>query len=191
MNLIPENGEVFYYPNFFTPKESLNYFQILLNQTHWQQEPIKIFGKEVMQPRLTAWHGNAGMSYRYSGLTMKGHSWTPTLLEIKERLEAKASTTFNGVLLNLYRNERDSMGWHRDNEKELGKNPVIASVSFGATRRFLLRHREKKDLRVELELEDGSFLLMRGETQHFWQHSVPKETSAAGPRINLTFRFIQ
>lgn len=191
MNLLPEDGEVLYYLDFFSPEERVGYFQHLLNETPWQQEAIKFFGKEVMQPRLTAWYGDEGMTYRYSGLTMKGHLWTPSLMEIKHRVEERAKTRFNGVLLNFYRNETDSMGWHRDNEKELGLNPVIASVSFGASRRFLCRHREKKDLKVELELKDGSLLLMKGKTQHFWQHSVPKETSAAGPRINLTFRFIQ
>ncbi len=191
MNLLSQDGEVYLFQDFFSEEERKKYFKSLLAETPWEQKPIKMFGKEIMQPRLTAWFGDEGMSYRYSGLTMKGHVWTPTLLEIKARIEENAQVRFNGVLLNLYRNQNDSMGWHRDNEKELGLNPVIGSVSLGETRRFILRHREKKDLKFELELTDGSFLLMKGKTQHFWQHSVPKENSAAGPRINLTFRIIK
>lgn len=191
MNLLPRDGVIYYYPDFFTEDESREFFQILLTETPWKQEPIKIFGKEVMQPRLTSWYGDNGLSYRYSGLSMQGAGWTPTLLRIKEKIETKTESRFNGVLLNLYRDQNDSMGWHRDNEKALGTRPVIASVSLGATRRFLLRHYEIKDLKQEMELKDGSLLLMKGKTQHFWQHSVPKENSATGPRINLTFRFIQ
>lgn len=191
MNLLSQDGEVYLFQDFFSEEDRKKYFKSLLEDTPWEQKPIKLFGKEVMQPRLTAWFSDEGMSYRYSGLTMNGHVWTPILLKIKERIEEKVQVRFNGVLLNLYRNHDDSMGWHRDNEKELGPNPVIGSVSLGATRRFLLRHCERKDLKVELELKDGSFLLMKGKTQHFWQHSVPKESSAAGPRINLTFRIIK
>lgn len=168
----------------------MRFYNGLLHDISWKQEPIVIFGKRVMQPRLTAWHGDAGIAYRYSGITMQPEPWTRMLAEIKNRLEGSAGVTFNSVLLNLYRDGQDSMGWHRDDEKELGKNPVIGSVSFGDTRTFMIRHAKDRSLKTSVNITNGSFLLMAGEMQHHWMHSIPKTAKPAGVRINLTFRKI-
>jgi len=188
-NILPKDGEVIYFPQLFTADESEGYLASLQKEVNWKHEPIKIFGKEVMQPRLTAWYGDS--EYRYSGITMHPNAWTSSLMKIKQKIEAIAGITFNSALLNHYRNEKDSMGWHRDNEKELGENPIIGSVSFGATRTFQLKHYFDKQLKTSIDLTDGSFLLMRGETQHYWQHCIPKTSRPLGPRINLTFRILR
>ena len=190
MNLLDKDGEAFFFENVFSKEESDQYLMKLQNEIAWRQEPIKIFGKSVMQPRLTAWYGDADKTYRYSGLLMTPQAWSPSLLEIKKRVEALAAVEFTSVLLNFYRNERDSMGWHRDNEKELGQNPVIGSVSFGATRRFDFRHYFEKSLKSSVDLTHGSFLLMKGATQQNWEHSIQKSSRPIGPRINLTFRVL-
>ena len=156
----------------------------------WRQEKIRMFGKEVDQPRLTAAFADPGVRYRYSGLTLEPHPWSPELLDIRRRAEQDAGRRFNYVLCNLYREGRDSMGFHADDEPELGKDPVIASVSLGATRRFVLRHRRRPLPPVALELTDGSLLVMAGTTQHHWLHGVPRTRAPVGPRINLTFRWI-
>ena len=185
------DGDVILYEAFFTPAESERFFTQLLATTQWEQSHLKIYGKEIAEPRLTAWYGDAGKSYTYSGITRRPLPWTPALSQIKERVESVAQTSFNSVLLNLYRDGRDSIGWHQDKEPELGQNPVIASVSFGATRCFRLRHKRRKDLPlVELDLTNGSLLIMCGPTQHFWQHQIPKTAKPVGQRINLTFRVI-
>ncbi len=183
--------EIQYFPSLFNLDESHDFLNRLQTEIAWRQEPIRIFGKLVMQPRLTALYGDLEKEYRYSGLLMKPLAWTETLLEIKKRIEGLSDVTFTTALLNLYRNEKDSMGWHRDNEKELGPNPVIGSVSFGATRSFQLRHYYKKNLKEVIDLEHGSFLLMRGSTQHFWEHCLPKRSKSCEPRINITFRVIK
>ena len=159
----------------------------LIAETSWRSESITLWGKQFLQPRLTAWHGDA--SYMYSGLTMQAFPFTPLLAEIKRVVETVSGRTFNSVLLNHYRNERDSMGMHSDDEPELGPNPAIASVSFGATRTFILRHKRSKRT-VKLDLTDGSMLVMAGATQSNWSHGINKSTKSMGPRINLTFRFI-
>ena len=187
-NLLPQDGHAQLLDLFLTPVESDRYFQNLQTEIMWKQEPIKIFGKPVMQPRLTALYGDLEKPYKYSGTTMTPKLWTNTLLEIKWRVEAVTNLKFTTALLNQYRNGQDSMGWHRDNEKELGPNPTIASVSFGATRRFLFRHYNEKDLKAAVDLTHGSLLIMSGSCQHFWQHSIPKTKLETGPRINLTFR---
>ncbi len=144
----------------------------------------------IMQPRLTAWYGDPDKKYSYSGITMAPTNWTTPLMAIKSRVDDCAGVQFNSVLLNYYRDGKDSMGWHRDNEKELGLNPVIASVTFGASRNFQLRHyRDKKSL-VQVSLQHGSLLLMKGATQHFWEHQLPKTTKVMSPRLNMTFRVI-
>ena len=190
-NILPYQGEAYLYPNFFTKAESEGYFKELLNNIAWKQEPIKIFGQQVMQPRLTAWYGNSDKPYTYSGITMQPQIWTSALIAIKEKIETVAGVEFTSALLNLYRDGKDSMGWHRDNEKELGPNPVIGSVSFGAGRIFKLRLYKDKNISKSLELGDGSFLLMQGETQHYWEHGVAKTNKDVGPRINITFRVIK
>jgi len=185
------DAEITLFPQFFPPAESDTLFSTLLGHTKWEQRNIKLYGRLYPEPRLTAWHGDEGRIYSYSGLTLHPLAWTETLLQIKSRLDAVAGVTFNSVLLNLYRNGRDSNGWHQDNEPELGLNPVIASVSFGGTRRFQMRHKLRKDLpKVEIDLTHGSLLLMSGTTQHFWQHQIPKTAKPVEQRINLTFRVI-
>ena len=159
----------------------------LLAETAWRSESITLWGKQFLQPRLTAWYGDA--SYTYSGLTMEALPFTPLLAEIKHAVEQASGRAFNSVLLNYYRNERDSMGMHSDDEAELGTEPAIASVSFGATRTFILRHKRNKRT-VRVDLTDGSLLLMAGATQSNWSHGINKGTAPKGPRINLTFRFI-
>lgn len=189
-NLLPIDGEAYFYPDLFSATERHELFLGLQTNVGWKQEPIKIMGREIMQPRLTAWHGDAGKSYRYSGIIMNPAPWIPELLIIKERIQEVSGQTFNSVLLNFYRNGQDSMGWHRDNEKSLGADPVVGSVSFGASRTFQFKHREQPELRENITLTDGSFLLMKGATQQHWYHRIPKETKVSGARINLTFRTI-
>lgn len=163
----------------------------LINDVPWRQERIVVWGKEYAQPRLIAWYGDPGSSYTYSGITLEPTPWTGLLLEMKRRVEAIAADTFNSVLLNYYRDNRDSMGFHSDDEPELGARPVIASLSFGEERTFIMKHRLDKSAKpVRLRLASGSLLLMKGETQRYWKHGIAKETRPCGPRVNLTFRRI-
>jgi alkylated DNA repair dioxygenase AlkB len=185
------DADVTLYPSLFDTGERDRLFQELLTGTEWRHDAIQIYGRQIPLPRLTAWYGDEGASYTYSGIEMNPVSWTPTLLSIKDRIEAAAGVHFNSVLLNLYRDGRDGVAWHQDNEPELGKNPVIGSVSFGETRTFQLKHRSRKDLGiVNIDLSHGSFLLMKGPTQHFWRHRLPKTPRVLKPRVNLTFRKI-
>jgi alkylated DNA repair dioxygenase AlkB len=189
--ILMDNADVIIYRHLFYKEESDQLFYELYNNTNWRQDSISFYGKSIPLPRLTAWYGNSGKSYTYSGIEMEPEHWTPNLLKIKSKIEILADVEFNSVLLNLYRSGKDSVSWHSDDEAELGKNPVIASVSFGDTRRFMFREKNQKDARkIEIELDHGSFLIMRGETQHFWQHQVPKTSKPVNPRINLTFRVI-
>lgn len=183
-------GELVYYPHFFSLAESDCYLEQLTSEIDWRHEPIKLYGREILQPRLTAWYGDAGKSYTYSGIEMQPQPWTAALLTIKQEIETIAGVIFNSVLLNLYRHGQDSVAWHSDDEPELGINPVIGSVSFGVTRKFQLRHKVQKELKQTIELSHGSFLLMKGTTQHHWQHQIPKTARVKDPRINLTFRVI-
>ena len=184
------DAEIIYYPNFFDTEESDLLFQELLLTIPWQQDDIKVFGKVHAQPRLTALFGNEGKSYSYSNIKMQPHSWNPILQNLKLKVEAVSATEFTTVLLNLYRDGKDSNGWHADNEKELGTNPIIASMSFGAERYFHLQHNNDKNLKLKILLEHGSLLVMKGTTQHFWKHQIPKTAKPIGSRINLTFRSI-
>tara|TARA_B100000949_G_C14095355_1_gene371753 strand:- start:29 stop:640 length:612 start_codon:yes stop_codon:yes gene_type:complete len=186
-----DHASVIYYPDFFSKSKSGLYFKELYEETPWQQDDIKIFGKIYPQPRLTALYAGNGLPYSYSGITMHPHHFTPTLQHIKELVEGICNTEFTTCLLNLYRNGQDSNGWHADDEKELGKNPVIASVSFGAERFFKMRPKDRKGETIKLKLAHGSLLIMAGETQHFWQHELPKTKLVIEPRINLTFRVIK
>jgi alkylated DNA repair dioxygenase AlkB len=185
-----KNAEINYYPNFISDKKANHFFQKLLKETPWQQDDIKVFGKIYPQPRLTALYGTEGKSYTYSGITMYPKKFTKDLFSIQEEIETVIQEKFNTVLLNLYRNGNDSNGWHSDNEKELGVNPVIASVSFGAKRYFHLKNKTDSKQTFKLTLDHGSLLLMAGETQHYWQHQLPKTKLVKEPRINLTFRKI-
>ena len=179
------------FPECFGAEESALILDRLLSEIRWQQDYLRFYGKEVAIPRLTSWYGDSGKNYTYSHLTMTPHPWTELLLMIKTRAEALSGAEYNSVLLNLYRSGADGVSWHQDNEPELGDEPVIASVSFGATRIFQLKHLTRKDFpRVEIPLFDGSLLVMRGPTQRCWQHKISKTRKAVGPRVNLTFRYI-
>ena len=184
------DAEVTYYPHFFNLTEADALFQSLLKNTIWQQDDITVYGKSYKQPRLTALYGNNGKSYTYSNITMQPHPFTKELQLIKSKIEATANSEFSTCLLNLYRDGSDSNGWHADDEKELGINPVIASLSFGAERIFHFKHKSNKELKEKLILQHGSLLLMKGATQHHWLHQIPKTKKKIGKRINLTFRFI-
>ena len=190
-NLLPGEGEAYFYGDFFGQEESDRWLASLREEITWKQEPIRIFGKWRMQPRLTALYGNPRIPYTYSRLEMRANPFTPTLAEIRERLMAFCGEEFTHVLLNLYRDGRDSMGWHRDNEPSLGPLPLIASVSLGDTREFQLRHYAGKKPKIKLPLTHGSLLLMKGSTQTHWEHQIPKTAKQVGERINLTFRVIE
>lgn len=190
-NLKLKDADVWYYPNFFTTEVSKHYFKKLFSETNWQQDDITVFGKTYKQPRLTVLYGNNEKPYSYSNITMHPHQFTKELLDIKSEIEAATDENFTTCLLNLYRDGQDSNGWHADNEKELGKNPVIASVSFGENRMFHLKHRYNKELKHKIILESGSLLVMKGATQHNWLHQIPKTKKKVGARINLTFRIIK
>lgn len=185
------DAEIIYYPHFFDKKEADILFDQLTSDIPWQQDDIRVFGKTHLQPRLTALFGNEGKSYSYSNIKMQPHPWNPLLQKIKSRVESVSETNFTTVLLNLYRDGKDSNGWHADNEKELGTNPIIASVSFGTERFFQLKHNTISNLKQNILLEHGSLLLMKGTTQHFWKHQIPKTSKTIGSRINLTFRVIE
>ena len=189
--MLPRLGESYFWEFFFETAESNVFFETLKTEVSWKQEPIKLFGKTIMQPRLTALQGIPTIPYGYSGIRMNPDPFSPTLLAIKARIEPLAGVDFTHVLLNRYRDGKDSMGWHRDNEKELGSNPVIASVSFGSARDFQFRLYESKSEKRSVTLHHGSLLIMKGPTQHHWEHQVPKRANVSGERINLTFRVIK
>jgi len=183
-----ENADVSYFHDFYSLEEASVYFEILLKETDWQADEITIFGKTYPQPRLTALYGDSNRAYSYSNITMFPKPFSELLLKIKNDIEIASEEKYNTVLLNLYRDGSDSNGWHSDDEKELGKNPAIASVSFGAERVFHLRKKKDKSEKHKMVLKNGSLLLMKGETQHTWQHQIPKSKKVNDPRINLTFR---
>ena len=184
------NAELIYIPNVFSIIESDVYFNTITSETNWQHDDITIFGKTHKQPRLTALFGDTDQPYSYSNITMYPQVFSADLQIIKNQAETITEHKFNTVLANLYRDGNDSNGWHADNEKELGKNPVIASVSFGVTRYFHFKHRYIKAEKYKLNLDHGSLLLMKGEMQHFWLHQIAKTKKKIGERINLTFRTI-
>ncbi len=189
--VIDTDGEVIFYPNLFSIQESDRLFSDLSSSIKWRHDTIHIYGKKIPLPRLTAWYGDEGKSYIYSGIEHYPEPWTSTLTLIKSKAEEISEVTFNSVLLNLYRHGQDSVSWHSDDEPELGKNPIIASISFGETRRFFLKHKILQDHKTALNLFHGSLLLMKGETQHFWKHQIAKTAKSVEPRINLTFRVIK
>lgn len=213
--IIVPNGEMIYVEQFFDKKISdrcVEYFlendvadwrnvklknlsvddfcKIHFYNINWKQDYIKMYGKEIPLPRLTAWYGDGGKVYTYSGITSKPNPWNKGLLYLKEQIESCAGVAFNSVLLNWYRNGEDCLYWHADDEKELGVNPVIASANFGETRDFLVRRNDDPSTKLVIPLKHGSLLIMRGELQHYWQHSVPKRKRVGGSRFNLTFRRI-
>lgn len=190
-----DHGELVFIHNWLSQSEADEYFHRLRANTAWEQSTITIAGRAVLIPRLNAWYGDAGMSYRYSGTRFEALPWTSEIAQLRTKAQETAGQfcgpvqfTINSALLNLYRDGNDSVGWHADNEPELGPEPQIASVSLGATRRFVLKHRRKKEQKLELELTSGSLLLMLGDLQRHWLHAVPKTRKPVGQRINLTFR---
>ena len=185
------DAEIIYYPQFFDKENADKIYTELLQEIAWQQDNITVFGKTHPQPRLTALYGNEGKPYSYSNITMQPNPWNTLLQKIKYLIESRTECQFTTVLLNQYRDGKDSNGWHADNEKELGTNPIIASLSFGAERVFQLKHNTIADAKKSIVLEHGSLLLMKGSTQHFWKHQIPKTAKPIGNRINLTFRSIK
>lgn len=176
---------------FYSPAVAGRLQDILMRETPWRQEEITLWGKQHLQPRLTCWYGHHGDDYSYSGIELVRNEWTPTLLQIRRDIESVSGHRFNSVLLNLYRDEHDSVGMHSDDEPEFGQQPVIASLSLGETRVFRLKHKTRRELKsIAIELTDGSLLVMAGATQQYWRHGINKENQNRKPRINLTFRTI-
>ena len=181
------NGWYIFLENFYSSSESTHLLNYLLNELNWKSGEIKLFGKVYPIPRKQVYFSDNGLSYSYSGKELIIDAWDENVLNMKRRLQALLNVEFNACLSNLYRNGQDSNGWHSDNEKELGTNPIIASVSFGATRRFDLKHQSNKQ-KLSFQLTSGSLLVMGGEMQHFWKHQIPKQKNINNPRVNLTFR---
>ena len=174
---------------FLGEAEATNLFRSLRSEVPWRQDTIKIYGKEHRLPRLQQWFGDAGLNYTWSGIRMVPLPWIPALSDIRHRAEDAVKEKFNTVLLNLYRDGDDTVSWHSDDEPALGPTPIIASVSLGAERDFVLRHRERDDVdEVKIALPHGSLLLMQGRTQAMWKHALPRRRGVTTERINLTFR---
>ncbi|MDP3334330.1 MAG: alpha-ketoglutarate-dependent dioxygenase AlkB [Methylococcaceae bacterium] len=188
-NLAPFDGELYLIKQFYSSPEAQLLFTELQSSLGWQEEAIFIFGKSVKVPRLMCWIGDADAYYRYSGVDHQPSPWTQSLQAIRQRVEQQCQHSFNSVLANLYRDGQDSMGCHADNEKELGLNPLIASLSLGEERLFRLHHKQRKE-RLDMFLQSGDLLIMAGALQHHWLHSLPKTKKSKNPRINLTFRKI-
>lgn len=189
-NLLPLNGEVFFYDQLFNVQEAAAVFRQLVETTGWKQDTMSIFGKQVKLPRLTAWYGETGAYYAYSGIANYPQPWNHLLLDIKNYIEDITGADFNSALLNYYRNGTDHVGWHADAEPALGINPAIASLSFGMERMFEFKHKKQSLPPIKILLTAGSCLLMSAETQHHWLHRLPKSNCAAGGRVNITFRKI-
>jgi alkylated DNA repair dioxygenase AlkB len=196
VRLTPEGADLEFHPAFLSPDEAERLFALFSGDEYirWRQDVLQIHGRRIALPRLTSWYGQFGVRYRYSGITNEAIVWEGPLRELADRVAHAARAPLNGVLLNLYRDERDGVSWHSDDEPELGPAPVIASLSLGATRLFQLRHRDSRRNGLpweELRLESGSLLVMRGTTQRHWQHRLPKQIGRpCGARVNLSFRWI-
>jgi alkylated DNA repair dioxygenase AlkB len=188
-NLLPKDGEVNYFGQILYYNQANHYLSKLLETIDWKQDELLMFGKKITTKRKVAWYGDEGIQYTYSKTTKKAIPWTKALLELKSIVEEKTGELFNSCLLNLYHDGNEGMGWHSDDEKELKKNGAIASVSIGAERKFVFRHKAAKE-KVNLILEHGSLLVMKGSTQKHWQHQLPQSKKIDTPRINLTFRMI-
>lgn len=186
-----EDADISFAPSIELSKDRDELLRELITDTPWRHVSVTIWGKTHLQPRLIAWYGDSGRQYSYSGISLDPLPWTQALTELRHTVEGLAGETFNSVLLNYYRNHRDSMGFHSDDERELGPTPTIASLSVGATRTFILKHKTRSDLKpVRLDLPSGSLIVMKGGTQKFWKHGIDKQTKPCGPRVNLTFRRI-
>ncbi len=187
--LLPFDGSAVLHEQFLDPDFAVRAFDELLRTNAWEEHDIVVFGQRHREPRLSTWHADGGKEYEYSGLLRTPLPLTPLLNDIRSRCESVSGASFNSVLVNLYRDGNDGVGWHADNEAVNGREPTIASVSLGATRRFDLRHRESKET-VKVDLHSGSLLVMSGLSQHCWVHQVAKTKQVVGPRINLTFRWV-
>lgn len=188
-NLLLKDGTVYYYGKIFTEEQSEIYYVKLLNEINWQHDVVKIFGKEIITKRKVAFLGDEGISYKYSGKTKVAENWLKFILEIKSTVEQISGEKFNACLLNYYHNGSEAMSWHSDNEKEILKHSAIASISFGAERKFGFKHNFTKE-EISLMLENGSLLIMKDKTQIYWKHKLYTNAKIIEPRINLTFRTI-
>jgi alkylated DNA repair dioxygenase AlkB len=184
------DGEILWVRHFYSPEKATQLYSRLQEEIPWRQDSIRIAGKDTPIPRLQAWFADPGLSYTYSGLTLEPNPWSDTLLHTKQEIEHFSDTRFNSLLANLYRNQHDSVGWHADNEPELGNNPVIASLSLGGERNFQLKHRDHPEKKLDIQLGSGDLIIMKGTLQHHWLHQIPKSRKHCEPRINLTFRRI-
>jgi alkylated DNA repair dioxygenase AlkB len=186
-NLLPHGGTVNYFGPILTVAETNRCYETLLHDIPWKNDEAVIFGRHIITARKVAWYGDKDFSYTYSGTTKQARAWTPELAELKALVEKLTNTNFNSCLLNLYHDGNEGMAWHSDDEKSLGKDSTIASVSFGAEREFRLKHK-RTDERASVLLESGSLLVMKDTTQTHWLHCIPKSKKVLTPRINLTFR---
>jgi alkylated DNA repair dioxygenase AlkB len=185
-----EGADVRYVPSAHAPTEADALLRVLHDEIPWQQHRLELFGREVAAPRLSCWIGDPDATYAYSNARFEPMPWTPTVALLRDDLAARFGLRFNSVLANLYRDGRDSVGWHSDDEAELGARPLIASLSFGATRTFRLRSRATRKTALSIDLVHGSLLVMAGDTQSLYQHELPKRARVRDPRINLTYRSI-
>lgn len=183
-------ADLYYWSRWVAPELADRWFEQLVAETPWEQPTIRLYGKTFAVPRQVAWYGDPEARYRYSGLVHEPLPWTDLLAEIRDRVQLDTGSALNAVLLNLYRDGQDAMGWHSDDEPELGAEPVVVSLNLGATRRFDLRRKGVNRIEHSLSLEHGSLLVMSGSTQHHWQHQIARTRKVASPRLNLTFRRI-
>lgn len=188
--VLPYSQAVLYYPNFIPTALSTTAYQTLTKQLTWAQYPIRMFGKTLLQPRLITWYGDKGVRYRYAQTELLADGWPPLLEQWRRQLETFVPASFNCVLANYYRDGQDSMSWHSDDEPELGTQPIIASISLGATRRLQFRHRQNHQQKAYIDLASGSLLIMKGNSQADWQHQIAKTKRVQTGRINLTYRYI-
>ncbi|KFF13429.1 DNA methylase [Chryseobacterium soli] len=190
INILPNDGTVHYYRKVFSNEESVSYYDYLFNQIPWENDEAVIFGKLILTKRKVAWFGEKAFEYTYSNRTKYARIWTPELLMLKQKCEDVSGETYNSCLLNLYHDGSEGMAYHSDGEKDLKKHGAIASLTFGAERKFLFKHKNTKE-KVEVFLENGSLLVMKGTTQDHWMHRLPPTTKVKTPRVNLTFRTIE
>ena len=192
MRISLPDADIRYIQDFISYDESAIYMEQLIQGVQWKQNQIKMFGNIYDEPRLTAWYGDQGINYKYSGIELVPIPWSDLLVKLKSKVSLATGTEFNSALVNYYRDGKDSMGYHQDNEPELGRNPTIASLTFGAERMFQLKHiTDKAQKRIDIPLKNGSLLIMAGATQHNWKHQIPKTKKPIGPRLNITFREIK
>ncbi len=186
-NILGQDGEAYYYTSVMSSKDADHYLDMLLHQVDWQYDQAIMFGKEITMGRKFSWYGDEPFLYTYSKKTRKAHSWIPVLLELRSLIEGTSGVSFNSCLLNLYHNGQEGMGWHSDDQKELKPHYAISSLSLGAPRKFVFKHKKTKETAAQV-LDHGSLLIMKGPTQVYWQHSLPPTKMVQAPRINLTFR---